>query len=516
MTFVSPAEQFQQMENRMGQLEKENKRLHETVQFLTQKLYGRSTEKTSALPVGVEQLSLFDEAESVASRSASEPDLKQVAGYQQKKNKGDRMELLKDIPHHKSLCTLTDQDRCCEACQSALVVVGEEFVRTEIEFIPATVRAIDVYRETFECRTCRKHGKPYMVKATTPDPVIQHSMATPSSVAWVMHQKFVNALPLYRQEKEWQTLGVTLSRATMANWMIVAARDWLTPLVNRIHQKLLQEKHVHADETVVQVMNEKGRKNTTDSYMWIYSSGQHSAHPTRIFEYQPGRSGKYPQAFLKGFKGYLHADAYSGYTKLTDVTRCLCWAHLRRKFVDALPQDTQHPEATLPSEGIAYCNKLFEIEQSLEQLSSEERHLKRREQEKPVLDAFWAWVESARGKVIPKSKLGEALKYARNHKQEFMNYLLDGNCAISNNLAENSIRPFTIGRKNWLFSGSPKGAAASAAIYSIVETAKANGLNPYKYFEYLFKQLPAVRFRQQPALLEDYFPWSPVIQETCK
>lgn len=513
---MSPVEQFQQMENRIGELEKENKRLHETVQFLTQKLYGRSTERTSSLPIGIEQLSLFDEAETEAVPSAPEPDLKEVLGYQRKKNKGGRVELLKDIPHHKFLCTLVDQDRCCEACHTTLVVVGEEFVRTEIEFIPATVRAIDVYRETFECRTCRKHGRPYMEKAPTPDPVIQHSMASPSSVAWVMHQKFVNALPLYRQEKEWQTLGVTLSRATMANWMIVASRDWLTPLVNRIHQKLLQETHVHADETVVQVMNETGRKNTTDSYMWVYSSGQHSKHSIRIFEYQPGRSGKYPQAFLKGFKGYLHSDAYSGYTKIADVTRCLCWAHLRRKFVDALPKDTHNPEATLPSEGIAYCNKLFEIEKSLENLSSEQRQMERLEREKPVLDAFWAWVESARGKVVPKSKLGEALKYARNHQREFMNYLLDGNCSISNNLAENSIRPFTIGRKNWLFSGSPKGAAASAAIYSIIETAKANDLNPYKYLLYLFKQLPAVTFLQHPEFLDDYFPWSLEIQETCK
>lgn len=341
-------------------------------------------------------------------------------------------------------------------------------------------------------------------------------MASPSTVAWVMHQKFFNALPLYRQEKEWQTLGITLSRATMANWLIVAARDWLTPLVNRIHQQLLQEKYVHADETVVQVMQEKGRKNTTDSYMWIYSSGQYSAYPVRIFEYQPGRSGKYPQAFLKGFKGYLHADAYSGYTKLTDVIRCLCWAHLRRKFVDALPQDTKQPETTLPGEGIAYCNKLFEIEKTLKELPREERQLQRLEQEKPVLDAFWTWVEAARGKVVPKSKLGEALKYARNHKQEFMNYLLDGNCVISNNLVENSIRPFTVGRKNWLFSGSPRGAASSAAIYSIVETAKVNGLLPYKYFEYLFKQLPAAGFRQHPDLLEAYLPWSPSVQEACK
>ncbi len=306
---MSPLEQLQKMEHRIGDLEKENKRLQETVQFLTQKLYGKSSEKTASLPVGVEQLSLFDEAETAASRTAPEPTIGQIQSYQRKKQVGERAELLQDLPHEKQLCQV--QDRCCGVCHSELVLVGEAFVRTEVEFIPARVQAIDIYRETLECRTCRKEDKPQMKKATVPAPVIQHSMASASSVAWVMYQKFVNSMPLYRQEKEWKSIGLDLSRGTMANWMIAATRDWLKPLVNRLHGLLVQERYLHADETPLQVMNEKGRKNTTPSYMWIYSSGQHRA-PIRIFEYQPGRGAKYPQAFLKGFKGYLHSDAYSG------------------------------------------------------------------------------------------------------------------------------------------------------------------------------------------------------------
>jgi transposase len=288
------------------------------------------------------------------------------------------------------------------------------------------------------------------------------------------------------------------------------------PLVELMHQHLLQERYLHADETTVQVMNEEGRKNTTDSYMWVYSTGQNCKHPIRIFEYQPGRSGKYPQEFLKGFTGFLHSDAYSGYKKISGITRCLCWAHLRRNFVDALPKDVNSLEATLPSQGISFCNKLFEIEKTLENLSSEQRRLERLKQEKPVLEAFWAWINSTRGKVLPKSKLSQALNYAINHKEEFMNYLEDGNCSISNNLAENSIRPFTIGRKNWLFSGSPKGASASAAVYSIIESAKANGLNPYKYLYFIFSELPGVQFGQHPEFLEDYLPWSPEVQDECR
>ncbi len=511
---MSKADSEKLLKNRINELEQENKRLHDTVEYLTRKLFGRSSEKTSALDLG--QISFFDEAEITADPKAPEPNMQQVENYARKKFKGQRAELLKNLPHIKRLASLFANDRDCELCGTELVRVGEEFVRTEIEFIPAQINVIDHYRETYECRTCRKHGRPYMEKAPMPDPVIQHSMASPSSVAWVMHQKFVNALPLYRQEKEWEMLGVQLSRATMANWIMAASRDWLSPIVERMHAQLLKEKHLHADETTVQVMQEENRKNTTDSYMWVYSTGASSETPIRIFEYQPGRGGQYPQKFLKGFNGYLHTDAFSGYEKVHGVTRCLCWTHLRRYFVDSLPKDIKSPEATLPSKGIAFCNELFRIEKTLDALSCEKRKEERLKQEKPVLDSFWDWVEANHMIVPPKSKAGEAFRYALNHKVEFMNYLNDGACSISNNLAENSIRPFTIGRKNWLFSGSPKGAVASATVYSIIETAKANGLNPYKYLSFLFKEMPGVLFKQYPEFLEDYLPWNSIVQDKCK
>lgn len=511
----SAAEQLATLQKRICELEQENKRLHDSVDYLTRKLFGRSSEKTSALLIG--QMSLFDEAETQANPQEPEPDLqKELNNYRRKRFKGKRKELLKDIPHIKRLCRLDDEDRFCETCGTDLVLVGEEFVRTEIEFIPAEVRVIDYYCETLECRTCRKNGEPYMEKSPMPNPVIQHSMASPSTIAWVMHQKYVNAIPLYRQEKEWRTLGVNLSRAIMANWILAASRDWLTPLVDLMHQKMLQQQHLHVDETAVQVLQEEGRKNTTNSYMWVYSSGRYCQNPIRLFEYQPGRSGQYPQKFLKGFKGYLHTDAYAGYNKVPEITRCFCWSHLRRYFVDALPKDSKSPEASIPIQGIRYCNKLFEIDKTFQDLPGAERHRQRLEQETPVLEAFWAWVDSVMDKVPPKSKVSQALIYAQNQKEGLMNYLKDGNCSISNNLAENSIRPFTVGRKNWLFSGSPRGAAASAMVYSIIETAKANGLTPYKYLLYIFKNLPGVLFKQYPEFLEDFLPWSPEIQANCK
>lgn len=504
-----------QLQNRIQELENENLLLQEKVDFLTHKLFGRTTEQTSSLGTPG-QMSLFDEVEVLENPASPEPTLKEVSSYQRRKFKGQREELLKDIPHEKKLCTLAEADRFCETCGTALSSIGEEFVRTEIEFIPAKIHVIDYYRETFECRSCRKAGTSYIEKSPMPYPVIQHSYASASSIAWMIHQKYELAVPLYRQEKEWKAMGLRLLRATMSNWIITSYRDWLAPVVKLLKEKLLEQNYLHIDETPVQVLRESERKNTTDSYMWVYSSIKDCTHPIRLFEYQPGRGGKYPQAFLESFQGYIHTDAYKGYEKVSGVTRCFCWAHLRRYFVEALPSGTKDGKTTIPAKAIGFINQLFEIEKKLEVLSPEGRKEQRLIQEKPVLDAFWSWAEESATGILPKSKLGAAFTYAFHQKEGLMNYLLNGNCSISNNLAENSIRPFTIGRKNWLFSGSPKGAEASAGIYSLVETAKANGIQPYKYIHSILSDIPGSAFLEYPEYLEDYMPWEPNIQKICR
>lgn len=241
------------LEKRIIELEDANKRLHETVAYLTHKLYGSSSEKTSAL--GIEdQMSLFNEAEIESVENAPEPTFDDVVSYRKKRFKGQREELLKDLPRERRFCTLVEEDRFCERRGSELYAIGEEFVRTEIEFIPAKIRVIDYYRETFECCSCRKQGEPYIEKAPMPYPVIAHSYASPSTVAWVIHKKYEMAIPLYRQEKEWIALGVKLSRATMSKWIMVTHRDWLSPVINLLHQKLLKEQYLHYDETPVQVL----------------------------------------------------------------------------------------------------------------------------------------------------------------------------------------------------------------------------------------------------------------------
>ena len=282
------------------------------------------------------------------------------------------------------------------------------------------------------------------------------------------------------------------------------------------HCGLLKQRYLHIDETHVQVLKEPGRKNTSDSYMWVYCSIKDSVTPIRYFEYRPGRSGKYPEAFLRGYEGYIHTDAYSGYNAVSGVKRCLCYTHLRRAFVDALPKDIHTPEASKPAEAIFRLNQLFNIEAELEALSPDQKKNERLIREKPLLEAFWSWAEKSAIGELPKSKLSKAFHYALNNREGFFHYLEDGNCSISNSLAENCIRPFVIGRKNWLFSGSPKGAEASAGIYTLVETAKANGLAPMKYIKYILSDIPGSAFLEHPEYLDDYLPWNPLVKEFCR
>ena len=264
---------------------------------------------------------------------------------------------------------------------------------------------------------------------------------------------------------------------------------------------------IHADGTPVQVHKEKGRKNPAKSYMWGFSRGEYEqAHPIRLYEYQPGCSGSYAEAFLKGYNGILQTDGYTGYQKVSCQAHALCWAHARRYFVEAIPQDLQKEDllGSICKEAIERINELFVIDKGLAELSREEREEHRLQIEKEKLEAYFAWLQGIEPGVLPKSKLGKAVQYSLSYKEALQAFLKSGNTALSNNICERAIRNFTIGRKNWLFSDSPKGAKASAAVYSIIETAKANGLNPFQYLKYLFEHL------------DDVLLWNETIQQNCK
>ncbi|MBM7615154.1 IS66 family transposase [Alkaliphilus hydrothermalis] len=407
-------------------LRKELQRSNENLEYLLKKLYGKKSEKTAVidgqLVIGEIALGLFNEAEVNADLTVLEPvpfeePVKRTrSGYKRK-------EIFKNLPQQDHVYKLDESQRTCPACEADLSDAGKKFLRSEIKYIPAEISIVNIYQETYECRKCKKEGRPSIINPYTPEPVLQHSYATASSVAWTMYQKFVQAVPLYRQEKDWKQMGFPITRATLSNWILKTSEEWLTPVVERLHQELLSEKYLHADETPVQVLNEPGKKNTSKSYMWVYTTSKEAKNPVRIFQYETGRSGDHAKEFLKGFDGYLHTDAYSGYGKVKDIKHCLCWAHVRRYFVDASPKDMKSPEATLPATGIAYCNQLFDWERKFKDLSPEQRKEQRLKHEKPVLEAFWSWAEKEKEQVLPKSKIGTALQYAVN-VNEFLSHVL--------------------------------------------------------------------------------------------
>ena len=350
-----------------------------------------------------------------------------------------------------------------------------------------------------------------VIKAPMPNPVIKGSLASPSAVAHIMTQKYVTYVPLYRQEAQFLREGIHLSRQTMANWVVKSSDDWLEPIYERLRDRLLEHDVLHADETTVQVLQEPGRKANTNSYMWLYRTGSDAERPIVIYEYQPTRSSSHPKRFLSGWKGYLHTDGYAGYHVLPDITVVGCWAHLRRKFDEALtaiPPNERSGSAA--QKGLDYCNRLFALEREFEKLIPEERYKKRIEESLPVTEAFFAWLQTINA--TPKFAIGKAAHYATEQQKWLMNVYLDGRLEFSNNRAERSIKPFVMGRKNWLFSNTPNGARASSVVYSIIETAKENGLKPFEYLKYLFETMPNIAADN----IDNLLPWSDALPRDCK
>lgn len=341
--------------------------------------------------------------------------------------------------------------------------------------------------------------------------------------------------PYYRQETAAFQYGIKLPRETMANWLIYCGQEYFLPIFEKMHSLLLNRDIIHADETTCQVLREENKTAESTSYMWIYASGSDGLPKIILYDYQPGRAGAYPREFLAGFSGLLQCDGYQGYNAVEDVILVCCMAHCRRKFFEAVPaarrkkmklldinSEETIPDQDIPAEskwpdmipaeiGLIHCNKLFHIEQGLKALEPEERSRKRRELETPVWDSFWKWLATV--DPLGGSKLAKAVTYANNHKDTLVNYMLDGRCEISNNRAERCAKSYAIGRKNSLFHTSVDGAQASAIMYSIVETAKANGLNVLQYLYMVLLYMPD--YKNEPAGIEQLLPWSEFMKEYC-
>lgn len=504
---------IEHLENTIKDLQNQVSNLTEMILLLRKEKFGSSSEKTPKQVEG--QLSLFNEAEIEADSKEAEPIVNRKGNFYHVNRKTSREKLIKDLPVEEFPCCVHPSEMYCDQCGGKLKEIGFIKVRDEIEYIPAKIKILRYTQQACECPACKHTNRPFIRKAFVPSSVLNHSLASPSSVSYVMYQKYVNSIPLYRQEKDWEQMGIALSRATMANWVIRCSQDYFDPVIKRLQKELLSRDVIHCDETPVQVLKEEGKKPQTKSYMWLYRTGNDNKSPIILYDYQPSRNGDHAVSYLRDFKGYVHSDGYSGYNKLEGITRCGCWAHLRRKFVEAIPDKKAEGTPLTNAEiGRDYCNQLFKVEESLKDLTPEERFCKRLELEKPILEAFWCWLEKL--ETLKGSALGKAVTYAKNQRPYMENYLLDGRCALSNNAAENAIRPFTVGRKNWLFADTPKGASASAAIYSLIETAKANGLNVFAYLQQLLLYMPDMDWQNHPEELDDVMPWSSIVQAECK
>ena len=484
----------------------------EQIDFLTKKLFGASSERRMDDVEG--QLHLFNEAETLQKEAVMIPDIESTVKAHTRKAKTTLEEKIKGIPVEEILVDLSEEEKICPQCNTQLKLIGRETIRHEIEYIPAQVKVKKYVSLHYGCPECKETEEPYIIKAKTEQkPLMKHSLASSSSVAWTMYQKYANGMPLYRQEKDWKQYGIELSRSTLANWIIYNASQYLDPLYEYFHRCLLKRKFLMADETTIQVLDEPGRRPQSKSYMWLYRTGEDGNPTIILYGYSETRSGDNAKAFLKGFQGYLACDGYQGYNKVPNMKRCSCWAHVRRYLIDAVPKGKEYDYSNPAVQGVQYCNKLFEYEDWIhkKKVSFEERKVLRLQKEKPILEAFWSWFDSQ--KPIKNSRMDKAVTYIQNRRDTLETYLEDGRCSFSNNLSENAIRPFTVGRKNWLFSESPEGAKASATVYTMVEMAKAHDLNIYKYLKYLLEQRPSLKWSDEQ--LEKLAPWSSEVKQLC-
>ena len=502
---------------RISHLENQVELLMEALRLARHKQFGTSSEKSEE-PL-MEQLSfLFNEAEvfSDAEKEEAENVTVVAAHKRHKKHEYTLDNIPEGIPVEQVEHRLEGEDLVCPQCGDTMTEIGTEVVN-KLKIIPAQAIVEQHVYYTYACKRCSESAdegcETPVVKAPREKNIIPGSFATPEAIAHIMTQKFVMASPLYRQEQEMNRKGIHLSRQTMSNWILKATEDYLTPVYEQLHRELLHRDVLHADETTLQVLHEPGKKPQSDSYMWLYRTSGDTDKPVVLYEYQPGRGAKHPKEFLSGYKGYLHTDGYAGYHDLgEDITVVGCWAHARRKFdeaVKSLPKGKA--KGSSASQGLAYCDLLFAIEKGLAEknATTEERYQERLEQAKPVLDAMFAWANSRTA--APKSALGRAFTYLKEQWPYLTSYLKDGRLEISNNRAERSIKPFVIDRKNFLFANTPKGATGSAVMFSLIQTAIENNLDPYKYLTWLLKQAKDSDITDAQ-VVQSLLPWNALVE----
>jgi transposase len=474
-----------QQQTKIDALGAQIRQLEEYVRLLKHQRFGRTSEKADPAQRG-----LFNEAEILADAAAKEDEPAGVEVAAHTRSPRGRRPLPDFLPRVEIVHDLPDAEKVCATDGTALVRIGEE-TSEQLEIIPATIQVLRHVRPKYACPACHEG----VHVAPPPPQPIPKSLASPALLAHVAVSKYVDGLPLHRQETMLTRIGVDLPRATLAHWM-VRAGELVQPLVNLLRDDLLAGGAVQCDETPFQVLKEPGKPATSLSYLWVQRSLD---APVVLYDYDPSRSGRVPERLFEGFAGVLQTDGYEGYTAVGQrpgVVHAGCFAHARRKFDEALKgmrgqeRKAKSRKESVALQGLAWIQKLYAVEKSAKDATPDERQRLRDERARPILASLRRWLDDALPRVAPQTLTGKALAYLDHQWPKLVRVFDDGRVPLDTNLVENAIRPFVVGRKNWLFADTARGAHASANLYSVVETAKANGLEPFAYLRLVFTELP--------------------------
>ena len=517
-------EQLSSKDKQLDSKEIEIQQLKNEIEFLkgvisnrNKKIFGKSSEQVDS-----NQLSLFNEAEKHSDSKVEEPTLEEITYKRAKKNnttgkKDNLANLERKVIEHK----LEGDELKCKTCGDDLVEIGVKSKKEIIKYIPAKLIVEEHIMYSYVCKSCEKESiESNIISTKSPKTIFYNSMASNELIAHTITLKYQHAMPLYRQQAYFDMMGATLSRQTLCNWTMAAAKV-LEPIYNYMKEDLLKRNYIHADETTLKVINDNGKDSSSKKYMWLYMS-ETDNRPVILYDYQSTRSSSCPRNFLRDYSGYLQTDGYSGYNSVSGATRIYCLAHIRRKFheiVSNLDKDALKESRAII--GFNYCEQIYKLEKELRETYSSNinyydiRYKERNEKLTIILENFSEYINKEIPEALPRSPLGKALEYAKKHVPSLKNVLLDGSLEVDNNAAEREIKPFVIGRKNFLFANTAKGATSSANLYSIIETAKANKLVIERYLVYLFNSLIKIDTTDSESL-RNLMPWSNQIPDELK
>ncbi len=483
------------------------KTLTDDVRILKRYIFGKKSEKIT--PEDKRQGLLFDELE----ETLDIPEEEYSPKDKKDSKKPGRKRLSKDIPRERKVIDLNSDEKLCPCCKKVRPEISSEPTE-ELEFIPAKIIVRETIVKKYGACSCKEFQEredlPQVIEAKAPRRFIPGSIATPSLVAHIITNKFSDALPFYRQTRIFNRIGVDISRQNMSNWCITASRK-CEPLIEYMRQYLISGKLINMDETRIQVLKEKDRAAESNSFMWVMAGGQENKKVV-LFNYSPTRKQGIPVKLLEGFQGILQTDGYSGYNKVVKdygLTHIGCLAHGRRKFWE-LAEKTKKPG--MAHKGVSFFARLYNVHNTLKEMNLPDNEFIKRRRNKsiPIWQEFYKWLNDNKNRVAPDTAISKAINYSINQYKNLVKYLKFADVSPDNNIAENAIRPFCVGRRNWLFNNTPRGAYSSAILYSLVETARINNIAPDKYLNLIFTEITE---NEDKVDFDSLMPWNIIIPD---